>query len=375
MSKYVRARRNVGDGLPSDPEAARGDRSNGHTGDCSASTRQAAAGVLLLLAGAYTVYLFLPASPAAAEVAIARHAAPQVMYSRAEPPLARDLPASPQETALQALPLLTSGPEEAPRIASRARDPSIGAHVHGADGPTSPPRPAAPATAAPSPHLEWRRHPLQQDDGLPDGPDIPGQEPPTKADSVVRVHCDTTTGPLAIEVHREWAPQGARRFLDMVKEGFFSTKVALFRSVKGFLCQTGVAGDPSIHAAWEAKGPIEDDPQWLDQEDERRMKRGYLSFAGGGANSRGVEFFFTYRDTSLGGSSWEVPFAKLVGHESFQSMDHWYTGYGDMAAFGGHAPDQARMYRVGLQYLEGSFPDIDYIIACRVVEGESEGGG
>lgn len=96
------------------------------------------------------------------------------------------------------------------------------------------------------------------------------------------------------------------------------------------------------------------------------MKRGYLSFAGGGPNSRGTEFFFSFRDLALGRSPWEVPFGTIVGKESFETMDHWYTGYGDIKAFGGHAPSQAEMYRRGAEYLAKDFPELDYILECEV---------
>eukprot|EP00931_Biecheleriopsis_adriatica_P081235 TRINITY_DN54566_c0_g1_i1.p1 TRINITY_DN54566_c0_g1~~TRINITY_DN54566_c0_g1_i1.p1 ORF type:complete len:265 (+),score=35.40 TRINITY_DN54566_c0_g1_i1:65-859(+) len=133
-----------------------------------------------------------------------------------------------------------------------------------------------------------QRHQLQQEPGLPAGPEEPAPTPQTGATSMV--HCDTTAGPVTIAVHQAWSPRGAERFLDMVRSGFFSTQVALFRAVRGFFCQTGIAGDPSVHKLWTDIGPIEDDPQWLDLSDPKSMKRGYLSFAGMGRNSRRTEY-------------------------------------------------------------------------------------
>jgi len=209
------------------------------------------------------------------------------------------------------------------------------------------------------------RHPLQQESGLPAGPEQPATIPLTTP-VVSTVQCATTAGPIRIAVHQEWSPHGAERFLDMVRSGFFGTHVALFRAVRGFLCQTGIPGSPEVHKIWKQKGNIQDDPQWLDRSAARRMKRGYLSFAGGGANSRGTEFFFSFRDIDLGTSPWEVPFATLIGDESFQAMDHWYTGYGDLPAFGGAAPAQGKMYAEGLAYLQKDFPEIDYITGCNI---------
>jgi hypothetical protein len=75
-------------------------------------------------------------------------------------------------------------------------------------------------------------------------------------------------GVLNVAVHHDWAPIGAGRltlfdgphgerqrmcayrplcvvprFLDMVRSNFFSTKVPLFRALKDFLVQFGLAGE------------------------------------------------------------------------------------------------------------------------------------
>ena len=65
--------------------------------------------------------------------------------------------------------------------------------------------------------------------------------------------------------------------------------------MKNWIVQFGVSGEPALTKEWRKKGPIPDDPQWLPQE-KGRFKRGMLSFAGGGANSRGTELFFANAD-------------------------------------------------------------------------------
>lgn len=64
--------------------------------------------------------------------------------------------------------------------------------------------------------------------------------------SVHIVCCQTSKGPWSIAVHPTWAPHGAARFMNMTKSNFFSTQVPLFRALKGFLIQFGLAGVPSI---------------------------------------------------------------------------------------------------------------------------------
>lgn len=77
--------------------------------------------------------------------------------------------------------------------------------------------------------------------------------PPPLGD-VTLVCCNTTVGALTIEVHPTWAPHGAERFLYMVKNKFFSTKVALFRALKNFLVQFGLSGDPAVQKQYHELG-------------------------------------------------------------------------------------------------------------------------
>ena len=61
--------------------------------------------------------------------------------------------------------------------------------------------------------------------------------PPPKDGRVSLVCCNTTVGAMSIAVHHNWAPYGAKRFLDMVNSQYFSSKVALMRCVRNFICQ------------------------------------------------------------------------------------------------------------------------------------------
>ena len=64
---------------------------------------------------------------------------------------------------------------------------------------------------------------------------------------ITLVCCQTTAGPLSIVIHPNWAPLGSSRFLSMVKSWYFSSKVPMFRCVKNFICQFGLAGDPDLN--------------------------------------------------------------------------------------------------------------------------------
>jgi len=60
---------------------------------------------------------------------------------------------------------------------------------------------------------------------------------------------DTSKGAFVVEVHRDWAPKGADRFYNLVKNGFFDD-TRFFRVVPDFMVQFGLNGDPNIQKNW-----------------------------------------------------------------------------------------------------------------------------
>jgi len=90
-------------------------------------------------------------------------------------------------------------------------------------------------------------------------------------------------------VEPDWAPLGAARFLELVQDGFF-TDIALFRCVARFLTQFGISENPKMKH-WH-NAVIPDDPQIPG----RGIKKNYVSFAGGGRNSRSSQIFIAFED-------------------------------------------------------------------------------
>src|ERR1017187_3029043 len=79
-----------------------------------------------------------------------------------------------------------------------------------------------------------------------------------KAPDDFKAQFTTTKGDFVVEVHRDWAPNGADRFYDLVKLGFFDD-TRFFRTVDNFMVQFGISGDPAVSAKWQ-QANIQDDP-------------------------------------------------------------------------------------------------------------------
>src|ERR1043166_6468287 len=69
------------------------------------------------------------------------------------------------------------------------------------------------------------------------------------APDVFRARFETSAGVFVIEARRAWAPIGADRFYNLVKNGFYDN-ARFFRVLDGFMVQFGLKGDPDTQAAW-----------------------------------------------------------------------------------------------------------------------------
>jgi cyclophilin family peptidyl-prolyl cis-trans isomerase len=174
------------------------------------------------------------------------------------------------------------------------------------------------------------------------------------ATGVTFVSCMTTKGPFTMEVHPEWAPNAAERFLKLVDAGFY-TDIALFRSIRSFLVQFGISDKPE-QKKWHTQ-QIPDDPNL-----HIPFRRGMVSFAAHRPNARTTQLFIAYSDLPfLGQDPWETPFAVLI--DGFDTLDSLTTSYGDGPPFG-QGPDQLLIHKFGNKYLAESYPDLDYIHWC-----------
>src|SRR2546429_8936428 len=66
---------------------------------------------------------------------------------------------------------------------------------------------------------------------------------------VFRVKFETSRGDFTVEASRAWAPHGADRFHELVRNRYFEDS-RFFRVVPGFVAQFGVHRKYDIHRVW-----------------------------------------------------------------------------------------------------------------------------
>jgi peptidyl-prolyl cis-trans isomerase A (cyclophilin A) len=171
-----------------------------------------------------------------------------------------------------------------------------------------------------------------------------------QAPPVYKVNVDTSRGRFVLEVHRDWAPLGADRFYNLVKNGFYDN-ARFFRVISGFMVQFGINGDPKVSAVWR-EANIKDDPV------RQSNLRGFITFATAGPNTRTTQVFINFADNRSLDRMGFAPFGRVVS--GMDTVDALYSGYGEGAP-SGNGPDQQRVQSQGNAYLTQNFAKLDYI--------------
>jgi peptidyl-prolyl cis-trans isomerase A (cyclophilin A) len=172
-----------------------------------------------------------------------------------------------------------------------------------------------------------------------------------KAPDTYKANFDTSKGAFVVEVHREWAPNGADRFYNLVKNGFYDD-IRFFRVLDNFMAQFGINGDPAIQSVWRGAS-LKDDPV------KQSNKRGFITFATAGPNTRTTQVFINYKDNSSSlDSQGFAPFGQVTS--GMDVVDKLYKDYGEGAPRG-RGPEQGRLQQEGNAYLTKDFPKLDYI--------------
>lgn len=177
-----------------------------------------------------------------------------------------------------------------------------------------------------------------------------------KAPDTFKVRFDTTKGAVTIEVTRSQAPNGADRFYNLVKGGYFKD-IAFFRVIPGFMAQFGIHGDPKVSAAW-SDAKIQDDPV------KASNTRGAITFATAGPNTRTTQLFINLVDNPRLDSMGFAPFGKVV--QGMDVVDKLNGEYGEGAPQG-RGPYQGQVQAEGNAYLKKDFPNLDYIKSATIL--------
>jgi peptidyl-prolyl cis-trans isomerase A (cyclophilin A) len=165
-----------------------------------------------------------------------------------------------------------------------------------------------------------------------------------RAPDTFKAKFDTSGGVFTITVHRDWAPRGADRFYNLVRNGFFDG-CRFFRVVPNFMVQFGINGDPIVAAVWR-NARIPDDPV------KESNKRGYVTFATGGPNTRTTQVFVNFKDNAgLDGQGF-APFGEVS--DGMDIVDKINAQYKEQ-------PNQGKIQMEGNTYLNAEFPKLDYV--------------
>lgn len=175
--------------------------------------------------------------------------------------------------------------------------------------------------------------------------------------NVFRVRYDTSKGPVVIELHKEWAPNGVARFYELVKMGFFDG-CRFFRVVtkpKPFVVQWGIPGEPKLAKKWNNR-TIKDD---------KVMKTnavGTVTFAAGRApNSRSTQLFINLGDNKFLDGMGFAPIGYVV--EGMEIVRQFNDEYQEKVT-----DRQGDIVSKGNAWLDEAFPGLDYVKKATIVK-------
>ncbi len=178
-----------------------------------------------------------------------------------------------------------------------------------------------------------------------------------RAPDEYQVRFETTQGEFTVAVNRQWAPNGADRFFNLVRIGYYDD-IAFFRVIDGFMAQFGIHGDPEVNEVWRT-AEIEDDQV------NRSNERGKVTFATRGPNTRTTQLFINLTDNPDLDAMGFSPIGEVV--DGMDVVERLYSGYGEGAPEG-DGPDQQRAQQEGNDYLKAEFESLDWTTDVSIVQ-------
>jgi cyclophilin family peptidyl-prolyl cis-trans isomerase len=176
--------------------------------------------------------------------------------------------------------------------------------------------------------------------------------------AVFHVRVETSAGAFVIEAHRNWAPHGVDRLHELVQAGYFDDS-RFFRVVPGFIAQFGIAGGPKVASAWRSR-TIPDDPV------VQSNKRGFISYAMTGPDTRSTQIFINMADNSRLDAQGFAPIGQVV--EGMEVVEKLYSRYGETSGGGMRAGRQQKMFEEGNAWLDREFTKLDRLVRATIVK-------
>lgn len=179
-----------------------------------------------------------------------------------------------------------------------------------------------------------------------------------------------TTDIIVIEVDPSLAPLAASRFRNLVEIGFYDD-ARFFRVLPGYIAQFGISSDPSLNKEWllceKRCRALPDEPRL------QKNKRGTLSFASSGKNSRQTQIFINLGNNdgppNFLDAQGFVPFATVVqGMEDV--VPKLNSEYGIVEQISGGlagSVDQTKAAYYGKAYLDTLYPKLSFIKSARIL--------
>lgn len=174
-----------------------------------------------------------------------------------------------------------------------------------------------------------------------------------KVKFLIKVLPDSEAEEVILDVFPTWAPIGAKRLKQLVESQFF-TNAVFFRVVPNFVVQFGLPADSSLNYNWKQK--LIDDPV------VGHNKRGFVTFATSGPNTRTTQLFINLKDNSFLDKQGFSPVGVISS--GMNVIDKINGEYGE-------APKQHLLEQDGSVYSSKYFPRLSLIKMATIIDNTS----
>ncbi len=177
-----------------------------------------------------------------------------------------------------------------------------------------------------------------------------------QAPEIFTAKFETTKGDFEIEVTRSWSPLAADRFYQLIKHGYYDNAI-FYRVVPDFVAQFGNTNTEVMNDWQSVKVP--------DEPVKHSNKRGTISFARFGKDSRDLEVFINLQDNTVLDT---LDFEDVKGFptlgtvtKGMEVVDALYSGYAE------ETMSDSNLYQNRTLFYQ-TFPKLDLIKKAYLIE-------